>query len=155
MLQLVRDGVQRVGNLAHFNGVEDLVYRVQLLARKLETVVPEQTLVGGQLLALLPGLDSRRIARAAFHVVEQRRAPLGQGWTRRRVVTDDQLVLAVRVLVVVEDAFLLHQPASEVFIRLLILHAEIARLVRTGQLKRQVGDRTLQHLLEDGGLRCC
>ena len=121
--ELVRD-------LAHLDGIQDRLRRLQVFVGQFKAVVPERVLAGAQFLHFFPIVDTHFLARAALGLVVDDLGLLGHVRMALRGVGHHHLVTIRRVLEEVIDAFFLHEPAGEVEIGFAVLHAEIARMER-------------------------
>ena len=140
---------QTVVDGPNLDGLGRALDRLQILAGQLETVVPKGVFSRSDLLSLLPSGDAGLAPRAARDGLERDRGRSRDVGMARRSIRHDHRVPARRVLKVIIDPLLLHEPAGELKVGLAVLHAVLSRLERPLDLKRDVQVR--EHLLEDIG----
>ncbi len=160
-LQLVHAlHLQIVRLLSNRKARHDLRLGLQVRFRQLETVIPESVLPGTDLLLLLPCPDPVLVPNPSLDLFVDELALPRQVRVVGGAVGNDHLVVAVGVLEEEVDSLLLHQPRSEVEVRLPVLYAVVSRLVFLVQppVHREPGEDLLQdlrhrHPLEDPALR--
>ena len=124
----------------------------QTAAGRLEVIVRLGPLTRPELLLILPLGHHVLIDDASAAEIVTGGLLVRARFVRRRVVRQNQRVLAILVLEIVADALFFHQAGNEVEIRLAILHAVIASDEIAVETKLEIGEaEILENLLYDGG----
>src|SRR5262249_10563662 len=122
----------------------------EFIARHGEMIIRQRVLAAAKAL-FFPKRNNGVLCENGLALVKACRRLPRTSLVHSRYVAQNQLVIAILVLEEIENALFFHQAGHEIKIRLVVLHAVIARLV--GSLQAEIGltlkAQVLKDLLDD------